>query len=112
MNKRDLVEDVCKRLVTTKCGSEEVVGAVLKCIQDGLRRDGLVAVAGFGTWQARERPARVGRNPQSGEPMRIAPRVTITFRAAKAWKDDLALASSSRPAAPRVATAEPLPSAT
>lgn len=89
MNKRELIEYVCEHMETTKSGSEDIVNTVLHGIQEGIKKDGMVALAGFGTWTARSRAARMGRNPQTGEPIQIPASKSITFRPAKGWKDEL-----------------------
>lgn len=89
MNKRELIEYVYENLETTKSGSEEIVNVVLKGIQQGISKDSVVSLAGFGTWTSRQRAARTGRNPQTGEPIQIKASTTISFRPAKAWKDQL-----------------------
>ena len=89
MNKRELVEAVCEQLQTTKTAAEETVNVVLKAIQSGVKNDSQVSVAGFGTWSLRQRAARIGRNPQTGEPMQIKASTSVGFKPAKAWKDSL-----------------------
>jgi len=89
MNKRELVEAVCEQLQTTKTAAEETVNVVLKAIQEGVKDQGQVSVAGFGTWSLRQRAARTGRNPQTGEPMQISASTSVGFKPAKAWKDSL-----------------------
>ncbi|MHC4837815.1 MAG: HU family DNA-binding protein [Planctomycetota bacterium] len=89
MNKRELVDAVCSNLETTKAAAEDTVNVVLKAIQEGLQQHGQVSVAGFGTWTVRERAARTGRNPQTGEPMEIKASNSVGFKPAKAWKDAL-----------------------
>ncbi len=89
MNKRDLVDQVSEQLGTTKAASEEIVGVVLQAIQDGLVADGMVSLAGFGTWEVRVRAARMGRNPQTGEAMHIRSSRTVAFRPARSWRDRL-----------------------
>jgi DNA-binding protein HU-beta len=89
MNKRELVDSVCSHLETTKAAAEETVNVVLKSIQQGLSEHGQVSVAGFGTWTVRQRAARTGRNPQTGEPMEIKASTSVGFKPAKAWKDSL-----------------------
>lgn len=90
MNKRDLIEDVCTRLTTTKSGAEEAVNAVLGAIQHGLGRDRQVALAGFGNFLLRRRSAHVGRNPRTGLPLQIPSRVSVLFHPAKSWRETLA----------------------
>jgi DNA-binding protein HU-beta len=89
MNKRELVDAVCSNLETTKAAAEDTVNVVLKAIQEGLQQHGQVSVAGFGTWTVRQRAARTGRNPQTGEPMEIKASNSVGFKPAKAWKDAL-----------------------
>ncbi|HEX9794556.1 MAG TPA: HU family DNA-binding protein [Planctomycetota bacterium] len=89
MNKRELIDYVSEKLETTKAGSEEIVNTVLAGVRDGLQRDDAVAVAGFGTFTSRSRAARQGRNPQTGEPLQIKESRTVSFRPAKAWKEQL-----------------------
>lgn len=89
MNKRDLIEYIYETLETTKSGSEEVVNAVLQGIQTGLKKEGSVTLAGFGTWTVRKRAARMGRNPQTGESIKIKASKTVGFKPAKAWKESL-----------------------
>lgn len=59
---------------------------VLDGITNGLRDDGTVTLTGFGTFEVRERPARVGRNPMTGEPMPIAAGRKVGFRGGKGLK--------------------------
>ncbi|MCP4094299.1 MAG: HU family DNA-binding protein [Planctomycetes bacterium] len=89
MNKRELVEAVCAQLETTKTAAEETVNVVLKAVQEGVQSDGQVSIAGFGTWNLRQRAARTGRNPQTGAPMDIKASTSVGFKPAKAWKDSL-----------------------
>ena len=67
MNKRDLVECVAAELGGSRTAAEKAVKAVLDSILDGVDRDGNVAIAGFGTFERKERAARTGRNPRTGE---------------------------------------------
>ena len=89
MNKKGLVDFVCRELQTTKASSETIVNIVLQGVQEGVSDDGVVSIAGFGTWSTRRRAARSGRNPQTGNPIQIPASTTISFRPAKAWKDTL-----------------------
>ena len=89
MNKRDLIDYVCSNLETTKSSSEEIVNTVLAGIQEGVGGDGTVSLAGFGSWNLRQRAARTGRNPQTGEAIQIKASKTVAFKPAKGWKDQL-----------------------
>ena len=86
MNKRDLVECVAVEIGGSRQGAEKAVKAVLDSILDGLDRDGSVTIAGFGTFERKERAARVGRNPRTGESIDIPATSTVGFRPAAALK--------------------------
>ena len=89
MNKRELVEQVCEDLGTTKAAAEEIVDRVLAVIQEGVQRDGEVVLTGFGSWHRRERAPRTGRHPQTGEAIEIPAAKSVAFRPARAWKENL-----------------------
>ncbi len=86
MNKRDLVECVSAEIGGPRQGAEKAVKAVIDSILDGLDRDGSVTIAGFGTFERKERAARVGRNPRTGESIDIPATSTVGFRPAAALK--------------------------
>jgi DNA-binding protein HU-beta len=91
MNKGELIEAVQKSLGddTTKKAAEEAVKAVLEAIAVGVKKDGSVQLLGFGTFEVRKREARTGRNPKTGEPLKIAASKTIGFKPAAALKGSL-----------------------
>ena len=82
MNKADLITEVQKHLgmECSKAHAERAVNAVLSSIERGLQIDGEVQVVGFGTFQVKERAARMGHNPQTKEPIHIPPSRTVGFR--------------------------------
>ncbi|MFM1748107.1 MAG: hypothetical protein RLZZ188_1773 [Verrucomicrobiota bacterium] len=84
MNKAALVEEVRKLLKrgATRAAAAAATGAVLAAMKRGLRRDGEVAVAGFGTFSSVTLPARRGYNPHTRRPMRVAAVKTVRFRPA------------------------------
>ncbi len=86
MNKGNLVEVIAKELCVSRLQASRLVDTVLEGITDGLREDGTVTLTGFGTFEVRERPARVGRNPMTGDPMPIAAGRKVGFRGGKALK--------------------------
>ena len=71
MNKAELVEEVADQTGITKKRSREAVDAIISAITDSLAREERVTLVGFGTFQAMERKARRGRNPQTGEELQI-----------------------------------------
>jgi DNA-binding protein HU-beta len=83
VNKSELVEEVRTHLgsKTSRAQAERVLEAVLSRIEQGLRKDGLVTLLGFGTFMVRKRAARNGRNPRTGEALRIEASRTVRFRA-------------------------------
>jgi len=86
MNKADLTEAVAKELKTSKAQAEAAINAVLNCIAKGLKKDKKVQLIGFGTFEVRRRKARMGRNPQTGEQMKIKASKTVGFKVGKALK--------------------------
>lgn len=89
MNKRELVDAVAEKTGLPKSGAEEAVDAVVGAISSALQSGDKVAVPGFGTFEVRERAARTGRNPQTGESMEIAASRSAAFKPASALKQGL-----------------------
>ena len=90
MNKQELVAAVAKRLGVTKARAAEITELFFAppgLIASELRRGAKVAIAGFGTFEARKRAAREGRDPRSGEARTIKASTVPAFRAGKALKD-------------------------
>ena len=77
-------ESLC---VAGTMSADSVVNAVFTAICDGLVQDEAVAIAGFGTFSIKQRPARSGRNPRTGEPITIAASAVPAFKASKALRD-------------------------
>ncbi len=89
MNKTDLVEMVTGKTGFTRKDSEKAVSAVLDGITDTLAAGEKVQLIGFGTFEVRERKEREGRNPSTGEPIKIAAQKVPAFKAGKALKDQV-----------------------
>jgi len=89
MNKGQLIEAVATELEMSKASAGRAVEAVIRCLTDGIKHDAGVTITGFGSFQKKARAARVVRNPATGEPMEIAPSVTVGFKASQALKGDL-----------------------
>jgi DNA-binding protein HU-beta len=87
MNKVDIVTKVQDVLGGTKADADRAVETMISCIVDGLKSGDEVSIAGLGIFSAKARPARTGRNPRTGETIKIAATRTPKFRAAKALKD-------------------------
>ena len=86
MNKGDLVNKVAK-VVSTKREAQAAVDCVLESITKALKKKDTVTLVGFGTFKVDRRKARKGRNPQTGEEIKIKARKVPKFVAGKALKD-------------------------
>jgi DNA-binding protein HU-beta len=86
MNRAELIEEVAKATCTKK-EAEEAVGATLAAIQKALKKGDSVTLVGFGTFSVSKRKARKGRNPQTGEVIKIAAKKVPVFKAGKGLKD-------------------------
>ena len=87
MNKVDLVSAVAKQAELSKKDAGLAVEAVFDAISEALEKGDKVQLIGFGTFDVSERAAREGRNPRTGETMKIAASKTPRFKAGKALKD-------------------------
>ena len=87
MKKEDLIDALAEKLSESKAGSERMLTAVLEIIQDGLLRDGVVRLTGFGTFSVRTRGPRNARNPRTGDTIQLPASKTVGFKAGKALKD-------------------------
>lgn len=87
MTKMDLIEAVASRSGLTKADAGRAVEAVIDSISGALAKGEKVTVTGFGTFEVRQRAARMGRNPQTGAPLHIAATKTPAFKSGKGLKD-------------------------
>ena len=85
MNKAELIETVAKKAKMTKKDASLAVDATLDAIKRGTKRGG-VSIAGFGSFTVANRKARIGRNPQTGEEIKIKASRSVRFRPGKAYK--------------------------
>lgn len=89
MNKTELINAVAESAELSKKDAENAVKAVLQNIEDTLAKGEKVQLIGFGNFEVRERSARKGRNPQTGEEMEIAATKQPAFKPGKALKDSV-----------------------
>jgi DNA-binding protein HU-beta len=90
MTKAELVETIAARGIgLTKKAAAEIADAVFATIGKAIRREGRFTYPRFGTWTVRSRKARRGRNPRTGEEMRIKPARTVGFKPAPELKAGL-----------------------
>lgn len=87
MNKSELIDAVANDADLSKAKAGDAVEAALGAISDALSGGDSVALVGFGTFSVRERDARTGRNPRTGESIQIAASRVPVFKAGKALKD-------------------------
>ena len=89
MNKTELVAAAAEQTGMTKKDTEKALNAAFDVIAFALSKGEKVQVSGFGIFEVKEREARMGRNPRTGEAMEIAASRTPTFKASKTLKDAL-----------------------
>jgi DNA-binding protein HU-beta len=89
MNKVALAEQVNEMLGTTKSQAEAVVDTVFDSIAKALKRGDEVSVAGFGKFSIKDKPARMARNPKTGEQVKVAASKAVKFSVAKALKESV-----------------------
>jgi DNA-binding protein HU-beta len=87
MNKTELIDAVAEATDSSKAAANKAVDAVLDTITNALKGGDQVTLVGFGTFLVRDRAARTGRNPQTGETINIAASKAPAFKAGKALKD-------------------------
>jgi len=87
MNKTELISSIAAKSGLTKKDSEKALKAFEEAVTETLVSGGKVQLVGFGTFDVAERAAREGRNPQTGEPMKIAASKAPRFKVGKALRD-------------------------
>ncbi|MBP7840340.1 MAG: HU family DNA-binding protein [Acidaminococcaceae bacterium] len=87
VNKSELIAAVAEKTGMTKKDSEKAVGALLETIKTAVAKKQKVQLIGFGTFEPRVRAARTGKNPRTGEAIKIAKATVPAFKAGKAFKD-------------------------
>ena len=87
MNKGEFVEALADRMDVSRAQADRAVSAVLDIIAEEHAKGGKVAFTGFGSFEVSKRAARTGRNPQTGEAIKIPAKTVLKFRIAKAAKD-------------------------
>ena len=90
MNKTELIAVVAENAGLTKKDAERVLNAAIDTITDSLAKGEKVQLSGFGTFEIKDREARVGRNPHTLESIDIPATRVPTFKASKALKDNVA----------------------
>lgn len=87
MNKADLIDMIAESADISKAAATRALDTVFNGITEALKKGDQVTLVGFGTFQVRDRAARTGRNPKTGETIQIAASKNPAFKAGKALKD-------------------------
>ena len=90
MNKTELIASVAEKTDLSKKDADAAVSAVLGAITDALKAGDKIQLVGFGTFEVRNRAAKQGRNPRTGETMTVPASKVPAFKAGKALKDAVA----------------------
>ena len=87
--KNDIIDAVASEIEVSKKDAKRVVDTVFEEIESELADGGQVSIAGFGKFEVRDRAARTGRNPQTGEELKIPASKAPAFRPGKALRDSV-----------------------
>ncbi|NES85281.1 MAG: HU family DNA-binding protein [Moorea sp. SIO2B7] len=90
MNKGELVDKVAEKATVTKKQADAVISAIIEAIMEAVSVGDKVTLVGFGSFESRERKAREGRNPKTGEKMEIPATKVPAFSAGKQFKEMVA----------------------
>lgn len=82
MNKVELIAAVAEKAGMTKVDARKAIDAIMDVAKTELKKDGKVALVGFGTLAVNKRPARQGRNPKTGKAIKIAAKKVVKFKPA------------------------------
>ena len=87
MTKADLADKVSEGLSCTKNEAFDLVELTLETLKEAIAKEGHVKISGFGNFTVKQKNARRGRNPQTGEEITITPRKILTFKASQILKE-------------------------
>ena len=89
MTKAELISQIASEGQVKKADVERTLNAFVKTMTDILQSQGRISLAGFGTFTVTERKEREGRNPQTGEPIKIKATKVVKFKPGKSLKDTI-----------------------
>ncbi|MFH0702563.1 MAG: HU family DNA-binding protein [bacterium] len=87
MNKEELVQEVSKKAKVTQKEVSEILSIFMDVVEKAVAKGKKVTLVGFGTFEARKRAERTGRNPQTGKEIKIPAKTVPTFAAGKKFKE-------------------------
>ena len=94
LTRMDLADAIFEEVGLSRNESSEIVDSILNHVSDALVRGENVKISSFGTFNIRDKNARVGRNPKTGEEVPISPRRVLSFRPSQTMKDRVAEGSN------------------
>lgn len=83
MNKAELVKRMAEIAGSTKANAEKLLDAFMQAVEEAISKEDKVVLVGFGTFQVVKRAARSGRNPRTGEPLKIPAKKVVKFTPGK-----------------------------
>ena len=86
MNRKELIDELAAKIGCSKADAERGLGAMLDIISDTLKKGESLSLVGFGTFEVRSRAARTGRNPKTGEELKIGASKVPAFKAGAVLK--------------------------
>ncbi len=89
MSKTDLVNYIAEETGLTKADASRALEAMMSSVVKGLKEEGKVTLTGFCTYTAKNKEAKMGRNPKTGEAVKIPARVAVTIKAGSKLKEAL-----------------------
>jgi len=89
MTKADIIAKLAETAGTTKAQAAQSFDGLLKIIEDALKKEGKITLTGFGTFEVAKRAARDGRNPRTGDKIKIPASKVIKFKPGKLLKDTI-----------------------
>lgn len=87
MNKEELVQEIAKKAKVTQKEASEVLSTLIEVVEKTVAKGKKVTLVGFGTFEARKRAARTGRNPQTGKEIKIPAKTVPAFTAGKKFRE-------------------------
>ena len=89
MNKSELIEAMAAEAGISKAAAGKALGGMMDAVKSTLKKGGKVSLVGFGSWDVSKRAARNGRNPQTGETIKIAAKNVVKFKAGSELKNSV-----------------------
>jgi DNA-binding protein HU-beta len=96
VNKGELVDAIASKASVTKKEADSIVTAMIDTIMETVSKQDKVTLVGFGTFEARDRKAREGRNPSTGEAIKIPATTVPAFSAGKMFKEQVAASKTAK----------------